>query len=211
MYKLQHYIVTTVYTLMDNKSIIPIFPLNILPLPGELVPLHIFEQRYRDLLVDLERDEIEFGIFYVADENTERMGSIVKLQKVMKRYETGESDIVVQCTGTFIMCKYLKSFQDRLYAGGEVMILDSIGETSANLKLKEDYSEYQTLLGREPLAQDISLDSIANSIDLDSSDRLKYLTILEIPKKQNFLDSRLTYKKYIVDQEFKYKHSYTLN
>lgn len=41
---------------------IPIFPLAIFPLPGEMVPLHIFEPRYRQLLEDAEKRDIAFGI-----------------------------------------------------------------------------------------------------------------------------------------------------
>ena len=40
---------------MQEVKKIPIFPLSILPLPKEIVPLHIFEPRYRQLLQDLEK------------------------------------------------------------------------------------------------------------------------------------------------------------
>jgi Lon protease-like protein len=48
---------------MDQFTTIPMFPLAILPLPGELVPLHIFEPRYKQLLQDAENSDISFGIF----------------------------------------------------------------------------------------------------------------------------------------------------
>ena len=196
---------------MDKQITIPIFPLNILPLPGESVPLHIFEQRYRDLLSDLERDDASFGIFYVAEDNMERLGAIVKLEKVLRRYDTGESDIVVKCTGTFVMLKYLKSFEGRLYAGGEVMPLEDLGKKEVNLSLREEYGEYINLLGRSIQDDLVTHDCIARAVDLDSNDRLKYLSVLETRKKQKFLSSRIKYKSFILEQEEKYKNSYTLN
>ena len=47
---------------MEKIVRIPMFPLAILPVPGELVPLHIFEPRYRQLLQDMETSDITFGI-----------------------------------------------------------------------------------------------------------------------------------------------------
>ncbi|MCX7637772.1 MAG: hypothetical protein N2044_08015 [Cyclobacteriaceae bacterium] len=57
---------------MADLQTIPMFPLAILPLPGELVPLHIFEPRYRQLLQDAEQHDIGFGIYFNHEVNTER-------------------------------------------------------------------------------------------------------------------------------------------
>ncbi len=81
---------------------IPMFPLSIFPLPGEMIPLHIFEPRYRQLLEDAEVKDIAFGIYYNQASNTEKLGSLVKLESVIKRYQTGESDIIVKCIGIIL-------------------------------------------------------------------------------------------------------------
>ncbi|MEY4930630.1 MAG: hypothetical protein RI909_1354, partial [Bacteroidota bacterium] len=77
---------------MSEFTSIPMFPLSIFPLPGEMVPLHIFEPRYRQLLEDAEKKDITFGIYYNHTTNSEKLGSLVKLESVIKRYKTGESD-----------------------------------------------------------------------------------------------------------------------
>ena len=74
---------------------IPMFPLGILPLPGELVPLHIFEPRYKQLLHDAETDDISFGIYFSHEVNAEKIGSLMKLETIIKRYPAGEADIIV--------------------------------------------------------------------------------------------------------------------
>ncbi|HEU5291530.1 MAG TPA: LON peptidase substrate-binding domain-containing protein, partial [Cyclobacteriaceae bacterium] len=96
---------------------IPMFPLSLLPLPGELVPLHIFEPRYRQLLQDAEADDISFGIFFTNTINLEKIGSLMKLESVIKRYPTGEADIVVKCIDTFTMDKLYRTFKSKLYPG----------------------------------------------------------------------------------------------
>ena len=78
---------------MSGSLLIPMFPLNLLPLPGELVPLHIFEPRYKQLLNDAETDDITFGIFWSHEGNRAKVGSLMKLESVIKRYPGGEADI----------------------------------------------------------------------------------------------------------------------
>lgn len=202
----------SVLYLMHKKLFIPIFPLSILPLPGELVPLHIFEERYRQLLTDIEISGGLFGLFYVAEDNHQRFGSIVKLESVDKRYNTGESDIVVKCVGTFIMDRYLKNYEDKLYAGGEVIKMEDNENALIIAELEVEFREYQSSLKSKLKNSDhCSLDDIANSLQMDNQDRLSYLSLLTPIKKNRFLLGRLKFKKFIVEQEIKYKNSFILN
>src|SRR5688500_1454632 len=105
---------------MSETSIIPMFPLTLLPLPGELVPLHIFEPRYKQLLEDAETSDISFGIFLNHLYNEKKIGSLMKLESVIKRYPAGEADIVVRCIDVFSVDKLLRNYQNKLYPGGEI-------------------------------------------------------------------------------------------
>ncbi len=196
---------------MSQINKIPIFPLNILPLPEELIPLHIFEQKYRQLLVDLEKHDSEFGIFYAVPKNEDRVGSIVKLESILKRYDTGESDIVVKCVDTFLMSRYYKNYKDKLYAGGEVLSLKANIDYEVSNQLLEDYNNFRSKVNPQYDEDFATIHDIANGLDLDNNDRLKYVRILSMKKKERFLMERLKYKHYILDQEHKYKNSFTLN
>ncbi|MEQ8927028.1 MAG: hypothetical protein RLO81_14510 [Fulvivirga sp.] len=195
---------------MGEKRTIPIFPLNILPLPTELIPLHIFEPRYRQLLTDMEASDIEFGILYAAPINADRVGALVKLESILKRYSTGESDIVVKCTGTFILDKYHKHYKDKLYAGGNSIIIDPPASNYASDELKNEYREYQEIAGSS-YDSAVTIHDIANTLNLDNTDRLKYLRLIAKEKKERFLKDRLRFNLYILEQELKYKNSFTLN
>ncbi|HUB36213.1 MAG TPA: LON peptidase substrate-binding domain-containing protein, partial [Solirubrobacteraceae bacterium] len=46
----------------------PLFPLNIVALPSETVPLHIFEERYKRMIEDCLERECELGIVWLAEE-----------------------------------------------------------------------------------------------------------------------------------------------
>ena len=69
---------------MADQTRIPMFPLTIFPLPGEMVPLHIFEPRYRQLLQDAEERDISFGIYFNHTLNTEKLGEVGKCNQTIR-------------------------------------------------------------------------------------------------------------------------------
>lgn len=199
------------YSDMMKKVNIPIFPLNILPLRGEMIPLHIFEERYRDLLEDTLQTDQGFGILYVSPANKHRLGTIVKPISVIKKYKTGESDIVVRGGASFMMSKYYRYYKDKLYAGGDVFEFDSLTNNTVGEDLLENYADYCRLIEQRFDMQDITIHDIAGTINLDTTDRMKYLMLLNKDKKERFLTDRLRYKHFILQQEIKYKNSFALN
>ncbi|TRX55986.1 hypothetical protein FNH22_17645 [Fulvivirga sp. M361] len=196
---------------MDELKRIPVFPLNILPLPGELVPLHIFEPRYRELLKDVEVNDIEFGILFAHPSNEKRLGSLVKLESILKRYETGESDIVVKCVDTFILSKFYNQLSPKLYPGGAVFFLNAMDESSVSADLSAKFEEYMVLRNSKIDDCEYNIHDIANELDLDLTDRVKYLRLLTSDKRQQFINERLDFRKHVLDWEVRSKDNYYLN
>lgn len=75
---------------------IPIFPLQLVVFPGSLYPLHIFESRYQTLIRESIKNNTGFGIVLKSNYRISDVCTYVKVNKVLKRYMTGESDIVVE-------------------------------------------------------------------------------------------------------------------
>ena len=96
---------------MGETVHIPIFPLAILPIPRELVPLHIFEPRYKQLLQDAETDDITFGIYFSHEMNLASIGSLMRVESIIKRYHGGEADIIVKCEDVFTMEKRARTYK----------------------------------------------------------------------------------------------------
>ena len=79
-----------------------LLPLRLLPMPGEIVGLHIFEQRYQVLFNDLEAMHVdEFGIPFFHDSKIWRVGAKMRLVTVQKRHSGGKRDVAVTATGLF--------------------------------------------------------------------------------------------------------------
>ena len=77
---------------MDNM---PLFLLNIVAVPKERIPLHIFEPRYKRMIKDSIKTGDPFGIVLKDDKGVKSIGCSVKIIRVLKEHPTGEYDIIV--------------------------------------------------------------------------------------------------------------------
>jgi hypothetical protein len=189
---------------------IPMFPLSLLPLPGELVPLHIFEPRYRQLLQDAESDDIHFGIFFTNTINIEQIGSLMKLESVIKRYPEGEADIIVKCHDIFTMDKLYRNFKSKMYPGGDVALAEIDLNEMGGGKLTELFLEYLTKRNITRQQGFFSVYTMALELNLEVNDRYTFLTS-DHAGRINFLSQRIKYQKQILNQEERSKDVFHLN
>jgi len=75
---------------------IPLFPLNTVLFPGTALPLHIFEERYREMVGECLRDEKEFGVVRAEQEQMALVGCTAKILRVTERYADGRMDILCE-------------------------------------------------------------------------------------------------------------------
>ena len=76
----------------------PLFPLAIVALPGEMIPLHIFEERYKTMMNECLRDEKEFGIVWLADDGLRELGCACAIERVLERMEDGRMNLLARGT-----------------------------------------------------------------------------------------------------------------
>ena len=79
----------------------PIFALDLVALPSEVVPLHIFEERYRAMMADVLDDDSEFGIVWSAPDGLRDIGCAMEITSVLERLEDGRLNIVTAGTRPF--------------------------------------------------------------------------------------------------------------
>jgi Lon protease-like protein len=86
----------------DARSIeFPLFPLALVALPGELIPLHIFEERYKTMMDECLREEREFGIVWLADDGLREIGCACEIERVLERMEDGQINLLARGTRPF--------------------------------------------------------------------------------------------------------------
>jgi len=101
-------------------NFIPIFPLGIVVYPGEELNLHIFEPRYKQLILDSKELKKHFGIPAVINNQVSDMGTLMELVEITEIYDNGEMDIKTKGIKVFRVLEILKSVPDKLYSGAIV-------------------------------------------------------------------------------------------
>jgi Lon protease-like protein len=79
----------------------PLFPLGLVALPGELIPLHIFEDRYRTMMSLCIETESEFGIVWLADDGLRDIGCACEIERVLEELEDGRMNLLARGTRPF--------------------------------------------------------------------------------------------------------------
>jgi Lon protease-like protein len=108
----------------------PLFPLGMVALPSESLPLHIFEDRYRRmieqcLLADQGTLGRQFGIVWLSDEELKQVGCACELETVLERMEDGRLNILTRGTRPF---RLLERQDDLPFPAGVVEFLSDDDE-----------------------------------------------------------------------------------
>ena len=134
---------------MDNM---PLFPLNIVAVPKERIPLHIFEPRYKRMIKDSIKTGNPFGIVLKDDKGVKNIGCSVKIIRVLKEHPTGEYDIIVQGQQCFRIKDKVQE-NDQLWIG-KVTYLEDQESVPADL-LEKTRDQYLHILLKLGLNEDM--------------------------------------------------------
>jgi Lon protease-like protein len=100
---------------------IGLFPLGIVLLPSERVPLHIFEPRYRELIGECLEDDREFGLVLADDEGLREVGTRAAVTEVLDRFDDGRLNVLVEGRDRF---RLVALTSGRAFQTGEVEPVD---------------------------------------------------------------------------------------
>jgi Lon protease-like protein len=127
------------------SRLIPLFPLQVVVFPRTQLPLHIFEDRYKEMIGKAIEDKSEFGIVLAKEDGIVNAGCTVLVEKVVERYPDGRMDIVTRGQRRF---EILSLNQEKDYLQGEVSFFDDedFEATPADLR-DQALSHYRALSG----------------------------------------------------------------
>jgi Lon protease-like protein len=120
----------------------PLFPLGLVLLPGETVPLHIFEERYKLMIGKCLDEESEFGIIWLADDGLKDVGCAARITQVLERFDDGRMNILVEGTTPF---RLERRIGDLEYPAGDVELLEDTAD-SDDAALERARSGYADLV-----------------------------------------------------------------
>ncbi len=123
----------------------PLFPLGLVALPGELIPLHIFEERYKTMMNACLQSEREFGILWLSDEGLRENGCACAIERVLERLDDGRMNILIRGTRPF---RVLERREHLPYPAGTIEFLDDREETLDETLRAAAHAVYADLVKR---------------------------------------------------------------
>ena len=120
----------------------PLFPLGIVLLPEEVVPLHIFEERYKTMIGECIEEERDFGIVWLSDDGLKEIGCTAEIAQLLELMDDGRMNILVRGSAPF---RLLRRIEDLPYPAGDIELLDDDGSAAPDQELaaeaRERYAE----------------------------------------------------------------------
>ncbi|MDP8939847.1 MAG: LON peptidase substrate-binding domain-containing protein [Actinomycetota bacterium] len=163
---------------------IPLFPLNIVLMPGAPQPLHIFEERYKQMINECLEEESEFGMVLADDEGTRDVGCTARIVELVERYDDGRMVILVEGSRRFKLNNVLTG---KPYYVGEVEYIEEQEEDVTDLaeecvalleRVVEAATEGSVEIEVEPPYRNLSF-AIAGRIEFDLETRQQILELTD--------------------------------
>ena len=131
----------------------PLFPLQVVLFPGAELPLHIFEERYKEMIGEVLRDRKEFGVVLASEKGVVNTGCTATVDKVLRRYPDGRLDILTLGRRRF---EILLLNDERPFLRGAVEFFDDDASSPVPPEIHklavDGYNEMRQLFTSEPLA-----------------------------------------------------------
>lgn len=163
---------------------IPLFPLNVVLMPGAPLPLHIFEPRYKAMVKECLEEKSEFGMLLSLPKGVAHVGCTAEIVEVVKRYSDGRMDIVTVGRAPF---RVVELFSENPLLEGQVDYLEDRGGNGnpvVQRQLIELYEACHTLL----------FEDYPKNLEGTPTDELSYLVASTLPMdllwKQQILELR---------------------
>jgi len=161
---------------------IGLFPLNLVLVPGEQAPLHVFEPRYRELIGECLDFGNDFGLVLEDDEGLRDVGTRCNVVEVIDRFPDGRLNIVVEATERF---QLLELTDGHTYRTAEIETLPDESDTPSEDEVEDVLAAYaRVVAAAEAELDDLDLD--ADSVAYQIAARIDFGTVV----KQGLLELR---------------------
>ena len=162
-------------------ALLPLFPLEVVLLPGTPLPLHIFEPRYKEMIGECRANDAPFGVVRALEDGFAEIGCTAEIVTVTKEYPDGRMDLVAEGRKRF---EVLELNRDRSFLQAEVLLVpdepdataheDKARAIQAHLEILTPAGAVQDLAAAEPGALSFYL---AGSLPLDLDFKQKLLAM----------------------------------
>jgi Lon protease-like protein len=165
---------------------IGLFPLGIVLLPTERIPLHVFEPRYQELIGECLEEGSDFGLLYADDDGVREVGTRTRVTEVIERLDDGRLNILVEGGERFRVGRLTRG-RSFLTAEVEPVLDEDHGPGAAAQRAIESFRALVTLAGAEPDTNDESTPqlsfALAAQVELGAEAKQRLLEMLSEPER----------------------------
>jgi Lon protease-like protein len=133
---------------------IPLFPLGVVVLPEMILPLHIFEERYKQMIGECLAEDKPFGIVLFDSQSIRASGCTTRVTEVIRRYDDGRMDIATRGERRFVIREIV---EEKIYMEAQVVFFDDIAATPDPL-MAETVTQAHRLL--EQMTEEMSMPAL---------------------------------------------------
>ena len=169
------------------NSLLPIFPLELVLLPGVPLPLHIFESRYKEMIAECLEQKKPFGVVRASSDGVADIGCTAEIMSLTKKYDDGRMDILTRGVERF---EVIQVNEDRPFLQAEISVVeDEPGKPAAQMVTQAVrlHAEIAKLAGAEPSGPDDHAGNLsfllAGSLPLDLDFKQNLLSTLSEAKR----------------------------
>jgi Lon protease-like protein len=171
------------------SSLLPIFPLELVLLPGVPLPLHIFEPRYKEMIAECLEQKKPFGVVRASSDGVADIGCTAEIMSVTKKYDDGRMDILTRGVERF---EVIQVNEDREFLQAEISVVqdeDEPEKPSSEMVAQAVrlHAEIAKLAGTEPSGPDEQAGNLsfllAGSLPLDLDFKQNLLSTLSEAKR----------------------------
>ncbi len=156
-----------------QPGLLPLFPLQVVLFPGGELPLHIFEERYKEMMREVMRDHLEFGVVLASEKGIVNTGCTATVDRVLRQYPDGRLDILTRGRRRF---EIVRLNDERAFLRGAVDFFDDEEFDPAPPEIQkraiEGYNELQALAAGRPLESQEALESPEAMVPRDSPEAM---------------------------------------
>jgi uncharacterized protein len=132
------------------STLLPLFPLDLVLLPGTSLPLHIFEPRYREMISECLERKQQFGVLRGMDQELAEIGCTAEILSVTREYPDGRMDILTEGRRRF---EVMQVNQERSFLQADVLYLEdepALASRDEIARALELHGEIMSLAGAQP-------------------------------------------------------------
>jgi hypothetical protein len=180
-------------------------------LPGETSKLHIYEERYKQLVSECLANEASFGIPFFDKGKVKEYGCEVKIKRVLKTYKNGDLEILIEGTNLFHLIEFSEILTPKLYGAGLIeylpinqkIILNNLQDAIVNYfgSIQNKFIDYETV-------SNLTVFNVASSLQLTNTEKFQ---LISHRNPQLFLLNQIKFIVHIINTEQQIKDRFIEN